>query len=209
MPSLQQLLGKEDKFFGLLQASIEEGRRSVQALRHFVQGAQTADGLHDLVAARRRNKAIAAEISEELCVNIVTALEREDIEALSATLYKIPKNSEKIAERILLAPQHLVGVDLTQQVEMLERAVAALAAMMQDVRKGLPWQQIKHHNDQLQTIEGDADKIVLEVLRGIYADEHNAGRVVFLKDLFELFEKSTDRCRDAGLILNRMVLKNA
>ena len=41
--------------------------------------------------SRRAEKRIADEISEALCKTFVTALEREDIEALSLGLYKIPK----------------------------------------------------------------------------------------------------------------------
>ena len=39
----------------------------------------------------------------------VTALEREDIEALSNALYKIPKTVDKFTTRILVAPQHVPG----------------------------------------------------------------------------------------------------
>ena len=41
----------------------------------------------------------------------ITALEREDIEALSNALYKIPKTVEKFCERILLAPQFVRVVE--------------------------------------------------------------------------------------------------
>ena len=61
----------------------------------------------------------------------------------------------------------------------------------------------------LQTVEGDADKTVLELLRGLYNNQHDAGRVIFLKDIFELLERVTDRCRDAGNIIRHIVLKSA
>jgi uncharacterized protein Yka (UPF0111/DUF47 family) len=67
---------------------------------------------------------------------------------------------------------------------------------------------VKTFNDQLQSIEGEADKTVLELLRGIYNESSDPGRVVFLKDIFELLEKVTDRCRDAGNTIFRIVLKN-
>jgi uncharacterized protein Yka (UPF0111/DUF47 family) len=33
-------------------------------------------------------------------------------------------------------------------------------------------------------------------------------KAVFLKDLFELLERVIDRCRDAGNVINQIVLKN-
>jgi uncharacterized protein Yka (UPF0111/DUF47 family) len=208
MPSLQKLLGHEDKFFDLLEGSVAEARSSVQALRKMLEHVGGAQDLTEFAQARRRNKLIAAEISENLCTTFVTSMEREDIEALSNTLYKIPKNIEKIAERVALAPRLLTGVNLAPQSDFLDRAITALAAMIRDVRRGLSWQEVKYHNDQLQAIEGDADKVVLELLRGLYTEQQEAGRAIFLKDLFELFEKSIDRCRDAGNILSHIVLKN-
>ena len=34
-------------------------------------------------------------------------------------------------------------------------------------------------------------------------------RYMILKDLFELLEKAIDRCRDAGNVVNQVVLKNS
>src|SRR5688500_19725286 len=82
MFSLQRLLGKEDKFFDLLEASAHEGYASAQALKKLVANPTQANALDDFALSRRKDKAITAEISEALCTTFVTALEREDIEAL-------------------------------------------------------------------------------------------------------------------------------
>src|SRR6476469_9255604 len=122
MFSLQRLLGREDKFFELLEASADESRHSIQALINFVKNPKEIRSLDEFILSRRNEKRIANEISEALCTTFVTALEREDIEALSVALYKIPKTVEKIGERILIAPQLLKGTDLTKQFVMLEEA---------------------------------------------------------------------------------------
>src|SRR5215510_10552524 len=107
MVPLQKLLGKEDKFFDLFEASAGQARDSVRSLRQFLQNPAPKASLEDFAAARRKDKAITAEINETLCTNFVSSLEAADIEALSYCIYKIPKTCEKIAERILLAPQHI------------------------------------------------------------------------------------------------------
>jgi len=48
MFSLQRILGKEDKFFDLLEASAEEARISVQALVRFNQGQDRQAMMDDL-----------------------------------------------------------------------------------------------------------------------------------------------------------------
>jgi uncharacterized protein len=209
MVSLQKLLGKEDRFFELFEASAEQACQSVRALRRFLQNSGPTASLDEFVVSRRADKAITAQISEALCTNFVTSLEPEDIEALSTCIYKVPKTCEKIAERILLAPQHLEGVDLSPQVAMLEKATGTLLQMIQELRKGLPKTRASALNQELQMVEGEADKAVNELLRGIYNAGENPGRVVFLKDVYELLEKVTDRCRDAGNVVLQIVLKGA
>ncbi len=148
MFSLQRLMGKEDKFFDLLEASAQESRSSVQALIRFMKNQDELKTLDEFVMSRRKEKKINDEISEALCKTFVTALEREDIEALSVALYKIPKTMEKIGERILLAPHLFKGVDLTRQVTMLEKATDTLVTMIQELRKSVNLEKIRTHNDQ-------------------------------------------------------------
>ena len=49
----------------------------------------------------------------------------------------------------------------------------------------------------------------LEQLRALYRGTSSAARVVYLKDLYELLEKVADRCRDAGVVITQMVLRNS
>ena len=209
MFSLQRLLGKEDKFFDLLEASAQESRTSVQALIRFMKNQDELKTLDEFVMSRRKEKKINDEISEALCTTFVTALEREDIEALSVALYKIPKTMEKIGERILLAPHLFKGVDLTRQISMMEKSTDTLVTMIQELRKNVNLENIRSLNDKLQVLEGEGDKLILEELKKLYSGNHDGIKVVFLKDVFELIEKVFDRCRDAGNVINHIVLKNS
>jgi len=209
MFSLQKLLGKEDKFFDLLEASAEEGRSSVQALLNLVKSDVETRSLEDFVASRRKEKKIAAEISEAVATTFVTAFEREDIEALSLALYKIPKTLEKVGERILIAPRFLSGTDLSRQLAMMEKSTDTLLAMIKELRRGVNPEKVRAQNEKLQAIEGEADKLVLDLLRDLYSGKHEPLKSVFLKELYDLLEKVTDRCRDAGNVINQIVLKNS
>jgi uncharacterized protein Yka (UPF0111/DUF47 family) len=209
MFSLQKLLGKEDKFFDLLEASAEEGRSSVQALIRLTKTADQSKTLDEFIASRRKEKRIANAISEAVLTTFVTALDREDIEALSLALYKIPKTVEKVGERIVLAPHFLVGVDLSRQLAMMEKATQTLCQMLKELRRGANLEQTRAYNEQLQAVEGEADKLVLELMRDLYSGKHEPLKAMFLQELYELLEKVTDRCRDAGNVMNHIVLKNS
>lgn len=209
MVPLQKLLGKEDRFFDLLEASAEQGCASARALRQFLKDPGPGSSLEAFAECRRKDKAITAQINEALCTSFVSAFDAEDIEALSSSLYKVPKTVEKIAERIRLAPQHLAGVDFSPQLALIEKATEALRQMVAELRKGTNVARVKAHNEELQSAEGEMDDALNNLVRGLYNATENPGRVLFLKDVYELLERVTDRCRDAGNIIALIVLKGS
>jgi hypothetical protein len=209
MFSLQKLLGKEDLFFDLLEASAEEARTSVQALVKLNKNPEQTELLYEFIQARRKEKQIRAKITEAVYNTFVTALEREDIEDLSHALYRIPKTVEKFGERLMLSPQQVQGVDFSKQIILLEQATDTVLAMVKSLHKGTNLEQIMALNDKLQYIEGEADKAVMELLRGLLNGNHDPIKVIVLKDLYELLEKVIDRCRDVGNIIAHIILKNS
>lgn len=209
MFSLQQLFGEGDKFFGLLEASAEEARNSVRTLVEFLETAGKSGSMEEFVLTRRKEKRITEQISEELVRTFVTGLEREEIEALSHALYKIPKTVEKFAERYCLAADQLKDVDFSRQAAAVEKTAEILVQMVKLLRKLPPLEKVKELNDRLQYLEGEADKVMLELLKELYAGKYDPIKTMIAKDLYELLEKVIDRCRDAGSVVTHIVLKNS
>ena len=209
MFSLQKLLGKDDKFFRLMEGSAEEARASIQSLTEMIETPEEKRSLNAFITARRKDKRITQELSEHLSRTFVTPLEREDIQALAISLYKIPKTVEKFGEHFMFSGPHVRDLPLTRQMKMLEKAGDTLVTLVKELRKGVNLEKVKAQNDILQEIEGEADKLMLEVLRELYNGDHIALRVVVLKDLYELLEKVFDRCRDSGNIVFHIVLKHS
>ncbi len=209
MFSLQKLLGKDQTFFRLIEGSAEEARASVECLTRLIQNPVQAHSLDPFTEIRRKDKRLTQQLTEHLCKTFVTPLEREDIEALSNALYKIPKTVEKFGERLLLAPQHVKGLNLSKQTAMLQKAAETVVVLVKELRAGVNLEKVKAQNDQLQHIEAEADDLMLESLSELYTGDHASVKVVYQKDLFELLEKIFDRCRDAGNVVFRIVLKHS
>jgi hypothetical protein len=209
MFSLQTIFGKGDKFYGLLEASAESAHASAKALIELLSTPPTQQSLEKFKQARRREKNLFGQISEELVNTFVTVLDREDIEALNGALYKIPKVVEKFAERYSLALGRMGDVDFISRAQMLEQACQVLEQMVGQLRKGMDLDEVKRLNDQLQTIEAEADDQILELYRDVYANETDPIRYLVKTNLFEILEKAIDRCRDAGNVVYHIVLKNS
>jgi len=209
MFSLQTIFGKGDKFYGLLEQSAEAARESAKALHELVTGKDHAPVMAAFASARAREKALAGQISEELVNTFVTALDREDIEALNSALYKIPKTIEKFAERYEIIAERMSDVDFAARALVLERATAVVSEMIGELRRGLRIDPVKKLQDRLQTLESEGDRMLLSPYRTLYVEGNDAMRAMLAKDLFELLEKAIDKCRDVGNTVYSIVLKNS
>ena len=209
MFSLQKLLGQEDKFFDLLEASAREARAGVEELVKLIASPNQTTLSYEFVQSRRREKELRGQISQAISTTFVTALEREDIESLANALYRITKSVEKFGERILLTPQHLQGVDFSKQANLLGEATATVIEMVQSLRQGVDLEEIRRLDDKIHYLEGEADKAVLEALRELLTGKQDPIVVIVRKDLFELLEKIVDRCRDVSNVISNIALKNS
>src|SRR6188472_764683 len=210
MFSISKFLGHDEKFYDLLEASAQQADSSVHHLIDLLAKLERSESASNLAAfaeSRREDKRITQQLTEELSKTFITPLEREDIQALAAALYKIPKTVEKIGERILICPEDLHGHNFQKHLELLDQAAEAVLAMVKALRKGTDAATAREMNSRLQTIEGSADQLELELLRDLYHGDYSAKHLIFLRDLFELLEKVIDRCRDAGNIILQIVLK--
>jgi uncharacterized protein len=209
MFSLQTIFGKGDRIYGLLEASADAARQSARALLQMLSQKSSSPSLEEFRLARRREKEVMAQISQTLVNTFVTALDREDIEALSAALYKIPKTIEKFAERYAMFAEQLMDVDYASRATLLEKAAGVIVEMVAQLRRGMKLEEMKALNERMQAIESEADRLILDLYKEVFMNSGDALRVILRKDLFELLEKAIDRCRDAGNVVYAIVLKNS
>ena len=213
MLSLKKLLGKDDKFFDLLEAGAEEAKTAVDQFSSYLKkvGSGTAAGLplDEFIQTRRKEKRIRHTLTEELSKTFVTPLEREDIEALSFALYRIPKQVEKIVERLSIYPGRVPQAAFQRQAELMSQAAEAVVFMVKQLRGGTTIQKIQGANDKLQYAEGEADKVMLSLLKELYQGPYDAKELVILQELYEMVEQAVDRCRNAGNIVMQIVLKHS
>jgi uncharacterized protein len=209
MFSVQKYFSHDAKFFDLLEASADETRALTRLLIDLLKDRSHPHPLHEFAQARGKDKHITEQISQGLVNTFVTGLEREDIETLSYSMYRICKTIEKFAERFNLAPQRLECVDFTRQIKLMERATDTLAEMVRMLRKMPPLETIKAMNDRLQLIEGEADDVMLDLLREAYGGKFEPLQAMMVRDLYELLERIIDRCRDCGNVMSHIVLKNS
>jgi uncharacterized protein Yka (UPF0111/DUF47 family) len=207
--SLARLFGKSDRFFELLSVSAKSAHQSIEALSRLLKESNGNVSLAELAVARRNEKKNAETISEELVKVFITALEREDIEALSRALYRIPKTVEKFGERYEIMHHLVNSTDFAPQMSIAQEAASVVVRMVDMLPNSPKLEDIKAENDKMQELESRADQLVLSYLKEIYSGSMDPIKAMAMRDLYDLLEKVIDRCRDACNVVSYIVLKNS
>lgn len=208
MFSLQRFFCRDEKFFDLIEALAQSSSSSVKTLAHFLLHPDDVASVDGIVQKRRKSKELSDEIAHQLCVSFITPFEREDIEALTSSLTKISKTSEKFISQYFLFRDAIQHDDFNKQSQLLEQSADLLYEMVKKLRKNPNVEQIKEMNSNLLNYEAESDRIMLVFMQELF-NKADTSMVNLLanKNLQELQEKLTERFRDAGNVVFRIVLK--
>ncbi|MCD8284506.1 MAG: DUF47 domain-containing protein [Opitutae bacterium] len=206
-----KLIGKDDRFFELLESASKEAHDSATILETLYSQVGDSDvfdkTLEDLHVCRKKAKKLIMVISEDLCTKFATPIDRDDIEALCNALYRVPKNSCKIGERLSICPGKFRSDVVKKQISMLCQASGIVVRMTGTLRAIKHVEKIQDDYELVQTIEGDADKLMVGLLRALYQETVSSKEVIILKDIYERLEDTIDFCRDAAKIIFQVALK--
>jgi uncharacterized protein Yka (UPF0111/DUF47 family) len=208
MFSLQTVFGSGKQFYALLDNSARAAHDSTRMLHDVLRQPVPALDLNAIRLARQCEREASERISHALVDSFITPIEREDIEALRSALYKIPKQTERFADRYALAPHCLEGVDFAPRAAMLEQSAGIVKEMVTELRR-LRLEPMTALNERLRVLESEADRQLLDTYRDLYSRPHDGDAPFLLRDLFEILEKAIDRCREAGVVAYHIVLRNA
>jgi hypothetical protein len=212
MSLLNKLIAKDGSFFDLLEASAVQACECTAELPRLIAqmaANQPLDALEVFARGRIRDKQITNEIYEALSRSFVTPIDREDMQALTRAIYRIPKTVEKLGERLAIAPPGMPLEIIAKQAEAAREAAAIVSKLVFTLRNGPNLVLGRELNDSLQVIENDADRSLVELLRDLYQTDRPAGSMFAMRDIYDLCEKIVDRCRDAGNIVMMIMLKSA
>jgi uncharacterized protein Yka (UPF0111/DUF47 family) len=203
---------RDTRFFDLLENSAMEALSAATLLGKLqaaIGNGFTETILADIAQNRRKHKRLTVEIGELLTKVFITPIDREDIGAIAGSLYRISKTIEKVAERLTICPPGARLDTLTTELAAIVHACTVVQTLVSGLRRGANLDNIKDAHARVQALEGDADKLLLEHLRELYNTDQDARLLVYWKDLYDLLEKVTDRCRDVGNDVFNVCLKNS
>jgi uncharacterized protein len=204
------LLPKETRFYALLNEMAEYAARASALLNDLFATPQLEEK-HRLAAEirklKRQAKESMIETTERLCLTFITPIDREDLQAVMFSLYKIPKSIDKIATRVLAYKMETLNQDFPR----FGQNIANISVPIQQLVKGLEEKRdltwVKEKYELVHSIESAQDDLMAELLQTLYHGDTDFKQLLFRKDLYAILEKVTDRHRDVANTLLQVVLK--
>ena len=205
-----RLMPREEKFYTLLEKLAAQAQLSAGHLKAYIETTEPAvkeNAANSMKACRAESKAVSFEVTRQLCLTYITPFDREDIQDISADLYRITKLIEKVYERVSLHKLEINRGDFSRQVNLIVQEADVMQNMIHDLVSGAGSDKILKQANILRDLENEGDMILSVLLGELFRDTTEARELILRKDIYDMLEKVIDAYRDLAGIAISIVLK--
>lgn len=202
------LIPKEEKFFAMFQEMGQIIVAGAERLKLMM------DNYDNPVEAQRAVKDIEHQgdvqkrkIIRMLNTTFITPLDREDIYGLATALDSILNLIDASAQRFVMYRVDQPTTEAKELAFIIVRCCHTLSSALNHL--GKRHDDIHEQCVELNSLENEADNVCREAIRRLFAEETDPIQLIKWKEIYEILERTTDRCEDAANILESVVVKNA
>lgn len=166
--------------------------------------------IKEMEEIEHKNDEITHNIFIELGRNFITPFDREDIHALASALDDIADYIYAAAKKInfyKIDPISDQGIQKT--AEAIKEAVAAVKDAVMELRNLKNTQKIIECVIKINSIENSADDIFDMSIERLFESDVDAKELIKRREIYQVMEIATDKCEDAGNVIESIVVKYA
>jgi predicted phosphate transport protein (TIGR00153 family) len=156
------------------------------------------------------NDEVTHTIFIELGKNFITPFDREDIHSLASALDDIADYIYASGKKInfyKIDPTADQGIQKTAVA--IEEAVIAVKQAVRELRNLKNTQKIVECVIKINSAENKADEIFDMSIEKLFASDVDAKELIKMRELYQVMEIVTDKCEDAGNVIESIVVKYA
>lgn len=207
---IRRLLPRTDTFLILFVQDIENIAAACVVLRELLDATTEAERVR-LVAAiedlEHRGDEITHQVFRQLSQTFITTLDREDIGSLASALDDILDNIDRAATSIRLYQITEFDTDVRDLCGIIERSVAELARAIPLLRDLKELKVISAACVRVNAYENEADEVFHRALGRLFREEKDPISLIKQKELLAVLESATDRCEDAAVLIEGVLVK--
>lgn len=163
--------------------------------------------MHDI---EHLNDDVTHRIFVELGRNFITPFDREDIHALASALDDIADYIFSAGKKInfyKIDPIQDQGIQKTAVA--IGEAVVAVKQSVNELRNLKNTQKIIECVIKINSIENSADNLFDMSIERLFESDVDAKELIKRREIYQVMETATDKCEDAGNVIESIVVKYA
>lgn len=156
-----------------------------------------------------QNDDLTHQIFVELGKNFITPFDREDIHSLATSLDDIADHIYASAKKINFYKVDPADQGIQKMADAINDAVLAVNAAVKELRNLKNTQKIVECVIKINSIENQADDIFDLSIEKLFDSDIDAKDLIKKREIYQIMEIATDKCEDAGNVIESIVVKYA
>lgn len=156
-----------------------------------------------------QNDDLTHQIFVELGRNFITPFDREDIHSLAMALDDICDHIYASAKKINFYKVDPFDQGIQKMADVIYDAVLAVNSAVSELRNLKNTQKIVECVIRINSAENQADDIFDMSIERLFEQEPDAKQVIKKREIYQIMELATDKCEDAGNVIESIVVKYA
>lgn len=209
---IRRLLPREEKFIALFEKDVEniaQASHLLVELLDYTDEAERVRHVKEIENLEHRGDEITHTIFRELRLTFITPLDREDIGTLAVALDNVMDNIDQAATAILLYRITSFGQPVRDLAEILVKSLDELSQAIHLLRDFKNIDRIKEACVRVNAYENQADQVFHRELGRLFAEEKDPIYLIKSKELLAVLESGTDRCEDAAVLIENVLVKHS
>ncbi|MES2588588.1 MAG: DUF47 family protein [Bacteroidota bacterium] len=156
-----------------------------------------------------QNDDLTHQIFIELGKNFITPFDREDIHSLATSLDDICDYIYASAKKINFYKIDPSDSGIQKMADTINNAVLAVNSAVKELRNLKNTQKIVECVIKINSFENQADDIFDLSIEKLFDTEMDVKELIKKRELYQTMEEATDKCEDAGNVIESIVVKYA
>jgi predicted phosphate transport protein (TIGR00153 family) len=155
------------------------------------------------------NDELTHSIFTELGRNFITPFDREDIHYLASSLDDIADYIYASAKKINFYRVNPVDHEMHRFAELIHQGTIQVNKVVKEMRTMKNLRLMTESLVKINSIENQADDLFDMCIERLFEEEPDAKEVIKLREIFQVMEIATDKCEDAGNVIESIIIKYA
>ncbi len=179
-----------------------------EVFAHF-DAANVKAHLNEMHAIEHTADGVKHDMREKLIKEFLPPIEREDIMALSHTIDDVTDAIEDILCGMYMYNITELRADAQAFADVISRCCAAMTDMMAEFPNYKKSAALQDKIVEVNALEEEGDRLYLEALHRLYAEEANPVQIIAWTKLYDRLERVCDGCEDVADLVEQVIMKNS